>query len=47
MLIKTEFFDGTATLQDLLYWAREAEDMGITLVGLEIEVMGSSSQQNS
>jgi hypothetical protein len=47
VLIKTEFFDGAATLQDLLRWAREAEDMGITLVGLEIEVMGSSSQQNS
>ncbi|MGI9498664.1 MAG: hypothetical protein ACR2P3_01385 [Geminicoccaceae bacterium] len=46
-LTKTQFFDGATTLQDLLHWAREAEDMGLTLAGLEIEVIGSSSQQSS
>ncbi|MGI9486723.1 MAG: hypothetical protein ACR2RF_12765 [Geminicoccaceae bacterium] len=46
-LIKTEFFDEATSLQDLLRWARKAEDMDIALAGLEIEVMGSSSQQSS
>lgn len=36
-LTKTQFFDGATTLEDLLTWAREAEDMGVTLVGLEID----------
>ncbi len=44
VLTKTQLFDGATTLQELLKWAREAENMGITLVGLEIEVIGSSSQ---
>lgn len=36
-LTKTQFFDGATTLEDLLTWAREAEDMSVTLVGLEID----------
>ena len=36
-LTKTQFFEGATTLEDLLTWAREAEDMGVTLVGLEID----------
>lgn len=37
-LTRTQFFDATTDLQELLRWAREAEDMGITLTSLEIEV---------
>ena len=37
-LTKTHFFDGTTTLEDLLTWAREAEDLGVVLAGLEIDV---------
>ncbi len=36
-LTKTQFFDGATTLENLLTWAREAEDMGVALVGLEID----------
>lgn len=38
VLTKSQFFDATTKLQELLQWAREAEDMGITLTHLEIEV---------
>jgi len=46
-LPKSQFFDGATTLQDLLNSAQEAEDMDVTLSGLEIEVIGSSSQRNA
>ena len=36
-LTKTQFFDGATTLEDLLTWARDAKDMGVKLVGLEID----------
>ena len=36
-LTKTQLFDGATTLEDLLTWARDAEDMGVELVGLEID----------
>ena len=42
-LTRTQFFDATARLQDLLRWAREAEDMDITLASLEIEVQDSDA----
>lgn len=42
-LTKTQFFDGATTLEDLLTWAREAEDMGVTLVGLEIDGQDSTA----
>lgn len=37
-LTKSQFFDATTELQELLQWARDAEDMDVTLVHLEIEL---------
>lgn len=37
-LTKSQFFDTTTELQEILHWARDAEDMGVTLTHLEIEV---------
>lgn len=42
-LTKTQFFDATTTLQDLLHWAKEAEAIGIKLAGLEIEVKDTNA----
>ena len=42
-LTRTQFFDDTASLRDVLRWAREAEDMDVTLASLEIEVSGSDA----
>ncbi len=42
-LTKTQFFEGATTLEDLLNWAREAEDMGVTLVALEIDGKDSTA----
>ncbi|MDH3663525.1 MAG: hypothetical protein OEU92_26500 [Alphaproteobacteria bacterium] len=43
VLTRTQFFDETTSLHDLLRWAREAENMDVALAGLEIEVSGSDA----